>query len=267
MTDIWNPEIYSQFLDLRTRPARDLLAAIPNSFQPEIVYDLGCGPGNSTILLKERWPDAAVVGLDSSPNMLKAASAAYPDLEFIEADIASFTPTEKIDCLFANASLQWLDHHETLIPRLLKLMNPAGVLAIQMPNNFHSPLHQVGIRVLQTHSSWRPFIKKLRHGLRDKPVYQLPGYYDLLMKAGVGHCLLWETEYFQEMPDYRHIFDWVKGTYLRSVLDEIENENQFAQAYVEAISKEYPLQANHKILLPFKRIFMIAYLKGSVVLK
>src|SRR5205814_7169981 len=120
MSDTWNSEIYSQFLDLRTRPARDLLSIIPNSFQPKTVYDLGCGPGNSTALLKERWPYAVVVGVDSSPNMLKAAKAAYPNLEFIQDDIALFESAEKIDCLFANASLQWLNHHETLIPRLLK---------------------------------------------------------------------------------------------------------------------------------------------------
>lgn len=260
MNDTWNSEIYSQFLDLRTRPARDLLAAIPNSFQPKTVYDLGCGPGNSTALLKERWPHAVVVGLDSSLNMLQAAKAACPNLKFIQEDIALFTPAEKIDCLFANASLQWLDHHETLIPRLCKFINPGGVLAIQMPNNFHSPSHQTGIQVLQSRASWQPLIKKLRHGLRYEPVYQLPWYYDLLVKAGIDHPILWETEYFQEMPDYQDIFAWAKGTYLRPILSAMDEENagQFTEAYIKAIAKEYRLQANQKILLPFRRVFIVA---------
>lgn len=260
MSDTWNSEIYSRFLDLRTRPARDLLAVIPDSFQPKIVYDLGCGPGNSTVLLKNRWPDAVVVGLDSSSNMLKAAKLTYPELEFVEGDLALFTPTEKIDCLFANASLQWLDHHETLIPRLLKFLSPGGMLAIQMPNNFHSGLHQAGVRVLQNHLPWQVLLKKLRHGLCSEPVYQLPQYYDLLVKAEISHPILWETEYFQEMPDYPHLFDWVKGTFLRPVLEVMDDENrdQFTKAYLSAITKEYPRQANHKILLPFRRIFMVA---------
>ena len=260
MKDTWNSEVYSQFLDLRTRPARDLLAAIPNSFQPKTVYDLGCGPGNSTALLKARWPDAVVVGLDSSPNMLKAAKSTYPELEFVEEDIALFTPTEKIDCLFANASLQWLDYHDILIPRLLKFLSQEGVLAIQMPNNFHSGLHQTGVRVLQNHLSWQPLLKKLRYGLCSEPVYQLPWYYDLLGKAKISHPILWETEYFQEMPDYHYLFDWAKGTFLRPVLNEMddENKNQFTKAYLSAIAKEYPRQANHKILLPFRRIFIVA---------
>jgi len=260
MSEPWNAEVYSQFLDLRTRPAHDLLAVIPNSFQPKTVYDLGCGPGNSTILLKQRWPHAKIVGLDSSPNMLKAAKTAYPHLEFIENDIAVFKPAEKIDCLFANASLQWLDHHEILIPKLLQFIRPNGILAIQMPNNFHSPLHQSAVKILQSRSSWQSLLKHLRHGLLSEPIYKLPWYYDLLTKTGVNHPLLWETEYFQEMSDYHQIFDWVKGTYLRPVLQQMDDENlsQFIEAYISTLSNEYPLQANNKILLPFRRIFMIA---------
>ena len=95
MVDSWNAEVYSQFLDLRTRPARDLLAAIPDSVQPKIIYDLGCGPGNSTILLKDRWPHAKIVGLDSSLTMLEKAKTVYPDINFVEGDIANFSPKEK----------------------------------------------------------------------------------------------------------------------------------------------------------------------------
>ena len=174
MTDSWNPDSYSQFLDLRTRPARDLLAVIPHFFQPKTVYDLGCGTGNSTILLKERWPNASVIGLDTSSAMLEKANANYPGITFIKQDIAQFSPPEKIDCLFANASLQWLDHHEKLIPELLQCINPGGVFAIQMPNNFHAPAHQTTIRVLQANEDWRPYLKNLRYGKLTEPLYKLP---------------------------------------------------------------------------------------------
>lgn len=266
MTDSWNAKIYSQFLDLRTRPARDLLYAIPDSFQPKTVFDLGCGPGNSTILLKNRWPHAKIVGLDSSNDMLEEAKASYPDIEFIKGDIADFSPREKIDCLFANASLQWLDDHQFLIPKLVKFLNNNGILAIQMPNNFHLPSHQVTIKILQNNTEWQPLLRKLRYGTLTEPLYKLSGYYDVLTKSGLVALQLWETEYFQEMADYQEIFNWVKGTGLRPVLSAMDSKNQeqFSAAYIKAITDKYPLQANKKILLPYRRIFMLGYMSHGV---
>ncbi len=261
MTDVWNAKIYSKFLELRTRPARDLLSAIPDYFQPKTVYDLGCGPGNSSILLKNRWPQARIVGLDSSPNMLKEAKDSYPELDFIKGNISDFAPIEKIDFLFANASLQWLNEHEILIPRLLELINSGGAFGIQMPNNFHSPSQQVTIRLLQGNTVWQSLLKNLLYGIQTEPFYKLPWYYDLLTRAGTHSLQLWETVYFQEMPNHHSIFDWVKGTGLRPVLSamDIENQDLFAKAYVKAIAKEYPLQVNNKVLLPFRRLFMVGF--------
>lgn len=259
MNDFWNAKSYSQFLDLRTRPARDLLSAIPPSLNPQTVYDLGCGPGNSTVLLNERWPHAKVVGLDSSSDMLNAATLTYPGLHFIKSDIANFSPNEKIDCLFANASLQWLDEHDKLIPKLLECLNPGGVFAIQMPNNFHAPSHQVTIRVLQSNQAWHPLLNCLRYGLVTEPHYKAAWYYDLLTASKAHSLQIWETDYVQDMPDYQALFDWVKGTGLRPVLSAMDTENQalFAHAWIKAIAREYPLQANNHVLLPYRRLFMV----------
>lgn len=259
MTDFWDAKSYCLFLDLRTRPARDLLAAIPASFSPKTVLDLGCGPGNSTVLLKNRWPQANVSGLDSSARMLEEAALSHPDIHFIKADIASFSPAEKIDCLFANASLQWLEHHETLLPALLRFLKPGGIFAIQMPNNFHSPAHQLVINVLASNEDWQPLLKKLLYGIQTEPFYKLSWYYDVLTEAGAGSLQLWETEYCQEMPDYESIFDWLKGTGLRPVLSAMDYENQtlFANTFVAALSHEYPMQANKHVLLPYRRLFML----------
>jgi Trans-aconitate methyltransferase len=261
MTDNWNAKNYSQFLDLRTRPTCDLLAAIPDDFQPKTVYDLGCGPGNSTSLLKNRWPHAKVIGIDSSLNMLERAAATYLDITFVQSDIANFSLIEKADCLFANASLQWLDEHETLIPKLFQYLTANGVLAIQMPNNFHTPMHQITVHILQNHTTWKPLLKNLRYSVLTKPFYHLPWYYDLLIKAKAKNLQLWETEYFQEMPNHQAIFDWVKGTALRPILSAMDESNtaQFTKAYIEAIANNYPLQANRKVLMPFKRLFMLGY--------
>jgi len=259
MTAHWDPKKYGQFIDLRTRPAHDLLAAIPDSFQPQTVYDLGCGPGNSTHLLKNRWPHAKIIGFDSSTEMLNEAKFLYPEIYFMEGDIAHFSSNEKIDCLFANASLQWLDNHHILIPKLLETLNAGGVFAIQMPNNFHSALHQTSIQILQSHMDWQPYLRNLRYGVLTTPLYQLSWYYDLLINSGMTSLQLWETEYLLEMPDYQSIFDWVKGTALLSVMSAMgsENQTQFKNSYVKAMTMEYPLQENNKILLPFRRIFMV----------
>lgn len=262
MTTSWDPKLYGQFLDLRTRPARDLLAGIPDSFQPKTVYDLGCGPGNSTILLKERWPNAKIMGIDSSPDMLKEAQNLYPAIEFTEGDIAHFSPPEKIDCLFANASLQWLDAHEALFPKLLGYINSGGAFGIQMPNNFHSPSHQVTIQILQDNPAWRSFLKNLRYGNLTEPLYKLSWYYDVLAKAGAHSLQLWETEYFQEMNNHSDIFEWVKGTGLRPVSSAMDktNQEQFKNAYINSISQKYPLQNNGKVLLSYRRIFMVGFM-------
>ena len=261
MTERWDAKLYSQFIDLRTKPARDLLAAIPESLQPKTIYDLGCGPGNSTVLLKNRWPHANVIGIDSSSDMLNEARSLYPHISFVKEDIAHFSLTEKTDFLFANASLQWLPRHDILFPKLFQLINPGGAFAIQMPNNFHSPSHQVTIRLLKNNKAWQPLLKKLCYGELTESPYKLPWYYELLIQTGIKDLQLWETDYLQEMRDYQGIFDWGKGTGLRPVLLAMDavNQAQFKDAYVEAISQEYPMQSNNKILLPFKRLFLVGF--------
>lgn len=255
----WDANIYSEFLDLRTRPAKDLLAAIPMQFNPKVVYDLGCGPGNSTILLKQRWPVAKVIGVDNSENMLLAAKQKYAEIEFHYADIAAFSPAAKVDCVFANASLQWLGEHDKLFPKLLNFVNPQGFLAIQMPNNFHTPGHQRTLEILEANTKWQPLLKKLRYGKLNKPFYDLKFYYDLLIDK-VNYLQLWETTYFQELRDHQAIFNWVSGTALSAILPAMTEADcvEFAVQYVKAIAKDYPLQANTKVILPFTRMFIVA---------
>lgn len=261
MSDKWNAKNYSQFLDLRTRPARDLLAAIPLDFHPKTIYDLGCGPGNSTILLKQRWPHANIIGTDNSDSMLTEAQHSYPDIKFIKQDIQHFSPEEnqKIDCLFANASLQWLSHHETLFPELLKSLMKGGWFGFQMPNNFHSPTHQTTIEILENHQRWHPLLKKLRYGKLCQPFYDLNKYYDLFTKTGISQLQLWETEYFQELDTHEKIFDWVKGTGLTPILSEMDeaNQTQFSEFYLNLIRQKYPTQTNGKVLLRYRRVFMV----------
>jgi len=255
----WNTEIYSKFLTLRTRPAQDLLAGIPDTLTPKLVYDLGCGPGNSTIILQNRWPLAKVIGVDSSAEMLHSAQLTYPALEFSQGTIEDFSVTDKPDCLFANASLHWLKQHDELIPRLFGLLNTNGVLAIQIPNNFHSATHQVILTVLRAHPKWQTLSQHLIYGPLEHPLFSAESYYSILSKLNAASIRLWETTYFQEMPHYQAILDWVSGTVLRPILSNMDPDNrlQFSNEYLEAISQAYDTQTNGKILLPFKRLFML----------
>lgn len=259
MTDIWQASVYTKFLDSRTRPARDLLFGIPQDFTPQSIVDLGCGPGNSTILLKDRWPAASLIGMDSSVDMINEARVTYPDLLFLVDDIGTFMPNEKVDLVFANASLQWLSDHQTVFSHIFSYIKKGGMFAFQMPNNFHMSSHQVIINLLQTNANWSHLLDDLRYGRLYKPFYDVKFYYDLCTNIGVSNLNIWETEYFHEMDNYHKIFEWVEGTSLRPVLtnmDEIEKK-EFAKQYVEAVSHEYPLQSNQIILLPYLRLFMI----------
>lgn len=136
----WNPSLYLQFDAERTRPAADLLSRIAH-LQVEHAVDLGCGPGNSTRLLRAAWPLATIVGIDNSPAMLVQAAQALPDCEFIDADIARWRPAQPPDVIYANASLQWLTDHETLFPHLVNQLADNGTLAVQMPDNWQEPSH------------------------------------------------------------------------------------------------------------------------------
>ncbi|MBB71013.1 MAG: trans-aconitate methyltransferase [Legionellales bacterium] len=256
---IWNADTYAKFLTARTRPARDLLAAVPQDAAPAVIYDLGCGPGNSTVLLQQRWPHATIIGLDSSSTMLEAARKDYPEIDFIEGNIEHFAPDEQIDLLFANASLHWLEDHPILFSKLTQTLNPGGTLAVQMPNNFHLPAHQITIDLLQSRETWQPLLNTLQYGALTAPRFELANYYDILSNVGLTNILLWETTYYQEMPNSEAIFEWTKGTGLRPVLSAIDpaDKDEFIDLYLKAIDKAYPKQANGKVLFPFRRVFMV----------
>ena len=138
----WSPELYARFEDERTRPAADLLARVALA-APRLAYDLGCGPGNSTELIVRRFPDAEVVGLDTSEAMLESARRRLPGVTFAAADAATWTPERAPDLVYANAVLQWVPDHPALLPRLFGLLAPGGVLAVQMPDNLAEPSHRM----------------------------------------------------------------------------------------------------------------------------
>lgn len=127
----WDPSLYLQYSAERTRPAAELLARVPLADITSAV-DLGCGPGNSTALLKQRWPSAQIAGVDNSPAMLEEARQALPDCHFVEADIRHYKPDQPLSLIYANASLQWIPDHYHLLPHLVSLLQLNGVLAVHI---------------------------------------------------------------------------------------------------------------------------------------
>jgi trans-aconitate 2-methyltransferase len=242
----WNARQYLKFEDDRTRPARDLLAQVPLE-QPRIAVDLGCGPGNSTELLIDRFPDARAIGLDSSKDMLRQARERLPRCTFIEADLKTWTPQENVDLLFANAVFQWIPDHQTVMRRLIKALPEGGVLAVQMPDNTREPSH---------------LLMQELAPLADAARVELPGpeaYYDLL-KPLCRHVEIWHTIYNHVMPGPEAIVEWFKGSALRPFLSALDASasHDFLAAYTTEIARHYPARIDEQVLLRFPRLFIVA---------
>jgi trans-aconitate 2-methyltransferase len=255
----WDAEQYLRFNDERTRPCRELAARIATA-APSRAIDLGCGPGNSTAILAERWPKAELTGLDSSQEMIAAARRAKPDGVWRMGDITTWAGEDgqAYDIVFSNAALQWVENHAVVFPRLLGRVAPGGALAIQMPGNFDAPAHCL-MRELAQSPRWRDRFPS--RGVREWHVHDLGKYYDILAAVAVA-VDIWQTEYLHIMADAAAIVDWYKGTGLRPFLDALDTEDQkadFTAQYLEGIRYAYPVRSDGRIIFPFRRLFLIAY--------
>ena len=250
----WDAGQYLRFADERTRPALDLLARIDLVAPPRLI-DLGCGPGNSTALLRERWPEAKVTGLDSSGDMLDAARRDHPGIEFVAGDIAEWSPAEPCDLVFSNAALQWIGDHERLLPRLIDAVAPDGILAVQMPRNHDFATHAL-MRQVAAEGPWRDRLA----GARDpSPVRPPEFYYDCLAPKS-RRIVLWETNYIQIMDGIDAIIAWLHGTGLRPFLARLDEPERrlFLDRYAALLAGAFPARSDGKVLLPYPRLFFIA---------
>lgn len=250
----WNPSTYMNFGNERTRPAIELAARISVD-TPRTVVDLGCGPGNSTAVLAQRWPNADIIGVDSSPEMLAKAQDSGVDADWIEADVAAWRPEAPVSVIYSNATLQWIDGHATMLPRLMAMVEPGGAFAIQMPRNFDAPSH-VLLREVATNGPWAA---KLAPFVRAKPVAEPEVYYAMLAPQSV-RVDIWETEYLQVLDGDDPVFRWVSGTALVPIRDALEGTEReaFMTAYRGKLAAAYPKRSDGRTLFPFKRIFIVA---------
>ncbi len=248
----WDPAQYLKFADHRLRPVIDLMARIPLE-RPASVYDLGCGPGNATRLLAERWPQAGVTGVDGSAAMLDKARA-IPGITWEQADVAAWRPPAPADLIFSNAALHWVDGHETLFPRLLAALRPGGVLAVQMPHQAANPSHQ-SLFAIARDPAWSA---KLAGAVFSNPVLEPAQYYDLL--APQAEIDIWETEYQHVLEGENPVQQWFMGSLLTPVLERLKGAEReaFIRLYGEKVAAAYPRRADGRTLLTMRRLFIVA---------
>src|SRR5690349_18417429 len=215
----WNPGLYLRFERERTQPVRDLVARLEVR-EPSRILDIGCGPGNSTAVLKERWPKASITGLDNSRAMIEKARRSRTDVEWLEADAGSdLSHLGTFDVVLANASLQWLPNHEALLPRLFRSVSPGGALAVQVPKFDRMPSAQAVRETAAEYESFFTGFDEALHRLDDAT------YYDVLSKSSRA-VELWVTHYHHVMEDHAAIIEWMKSTALRPYLDRLPSTQQ-----------------------------------------
>jgi len=252
----WSPQQYLKFEDQRTRPARDLLQAVPAA-EVRRAADLGCGPGNSTELLAARYPGASILGVDNSPEMIAAAKQRLPGAAFELSSIEDWSALGPWDLIFANAALQWVGGHETLLPRLGTRLAPGGSLAIQMPDNLAEPSHVA----MRTVAASAPFAAKLGDAAKARTVLAAADWYYALLKPFFARVDIWRTTYYHPLAGgLDAIVEWLKGTGLTPFLKPLsEAERQaFIAAYKVELAKAYTPLADGTAILPFPRLFIVA---------
>ena len=252
----WDVDLYLKFSAERTQPAIDLISRISLT-DPRRIVDLGCGPGNSTAMLRQRWPSAETIGLDSSSEMIAAASQAYPDAIWVQGDIATWTAIAPFDLVFSNAALHWVANHAQLLPRLLEQVASPGALAIQMPAHFRSPVHELMIE-----TAGNPAWHNQMHGAIHAIKVERPGFYYDLLQSHTSKLDLWETEYIHVVDGPAAILEWIRGTGLRPFLEALSSDEQrrrFEELFLSGLTAAYPAQKDGRVLFPFRRLFIVAY--------
>jgi len=254
----WDSRQYLKFERERTLPSRDLVGRIDLA-APRRVVDLGCGPGNSTAVLRQRWPDADIVGVDSSAEMLDSARKSYPSIRWVQGDLKEWAPDGPCDLVFSNAALHWVPDHRGVLPRFWSWVAAGGALAFQVPARQSPP--PAWLRALNAVCQRAPWRELLRDDEPPSPVLSLGEYYALLAPASRS-VDLWETEYYHVFAGPEAIVEWVRGTALRSLLHRLGSDGrreEFLSEYAREVGLSYPRAPDGRVLFPFLRRFVIAY--------
>ena len=257
---VWDPRKYLEFTDERSRPFVELLSRV-NAVDPKVVVDLGCGPGQLTATLADRWSQAHILGLDSSPEMItEAAQFAGSRVSFQVQDLREWQPEAPVDVIISNATLQWVPGHRELLPSLVSMLSADGWLAFQVPGNFDEPSHRL-LRQLAADPRYAPMLTEIAWPASADTA----AYLDDLAELG---CSVdgWETTYLHVLSGPNPVFRWISGTGARPVLQALSDDHraQFVAEYQELLNEAYPHRP-YGTVLPFRRIFIVAHRKRNGV--
>ncbi|MGW6015714.1 trans-aconitate 2-methyltransferase [Streptomyces sp. NPDC055210] len=263
-TPTWDPGQYLRHAEHRARPFAELLGRVPAlPGEPARIADLGCGPGNVTVQLVERWPGAYVTGYDNSPEMLARAeehagpTAGGGGLDFAHADLTQWAPTETYDLIVSNAALQWVPGHLEAFEAWLDAVAAGGTFAFQVPDNIDAPLHAL-MRELAASPRWKGRLGGVLR--RPDSVHEPLVYLDRLARLGC-EVDVWRTTYLQILEGEDAVLDWSKGTGMRPALtalaDDPEARDAFTAEYRDLLRTAYPT-APYGTVLPFRRLFVVA---------
>jgi trans-aconitate 2-methyltransferase len=250
----WDTALYLKFEAERTQPARDLLARVAAA--PRRIVDLGCGPGTSTRLLAERFPDADILAIDNSEPMLAEASRRLPNIRFERADIAAWRPREAPDLIFANAALQWLPDHEGLFPLLMSHLADGGALAVQMPDNRQEPSHAL-MRLVAADGPWADRLVPIA---KTRAVIATHVDYYAWLKPLSDALDIWQTTYVHPMQSVGAVVDWFRGSALRPFLNPLDacEREQFIERYMRELASAYGVEPGGGLLFLYPRLFVHA---------
>jgi trans-aconitate 2-methyltransferase len=255
MSTTWDPKLYMTFGDERTRPAADLLARAQVE-APRRIVDLGCGPGNSTALLRARFADSDITGVDSSDEMLAQARAGGVPARWEQGNFDTWEPDAPVDLIYANAAFQWSADPIALVTRLFTLLAPGGALAFQVPQNFDQPSH-VEVRAAVDDGPWAPKLKGVKQ--YDPGFSKAPDYARALIPLGAG-LDIWTTEYLHLLDGPDPVYRWISGTGMRPFTQALQGEERaaFENAARARLARAYPPEPDGRTLFPFRRLFVIA---------
>jgi trans-aconitate 2-methyltransferase len=256
----WNSVQYLMFKNERTQPAIDLVNRIYID-NPKKIIDIGCGPGNSTQVLAQRFPNAYILGVDNSSNMIETAKRDYPNLDFKTCDVGKDLSIldNDFDIVFSNACIQWIPNHNQLLKNMIGLLKTGGILAVQTPMNYQEPIHKI-IGEISTNEKWKSEF------INPRTFYNLTQseYFDLLSEIS-SEFSMWEIIYCHKLKSHKDIMEWYRGTGLRPYLNILSDEKKkfFEQDVFNRVIKEYPIQKNGNIIFRFPRFFFIATSKAE----
>lgn len=250
---MWDPVTYAVYADERSRPFLELISRV-GAVNPDYVVDAGCGSGELTVELGNRWPDATIEGFDSSPAMITKARRLETPVRFAVADVATWRPDRPMDVIVSNAVLQWVPSHRDVLEHWMEELAPGGWLAFQVPGNFDAPSH-VAIRELCASQAWSD---KLGDFTRGNPVDNPVEYLDLLNHGGM-RVDAWETTYVHVLQGETPVLDWVSGTALRPIFDRLDagEQRRFTSDLAGLLAEAYPARS-YGTPFPFRRIFVVA---------